>query len=491
MITRYSRRRILRDASRLALASMALKTRGFGIDTPLDCIVLGAGMAGLTAAYNLQAWGKRVLVLEGSERIGGRIQTLRNAFPAPVELGAEYIHRPPGSVPLWNYVNHFQLRTRQIPKRSGGRIFFPGLPLFDGGRRPETAALLWNAFAASDLFSKIERYRGRDLSAREWLKRYHVPLQLDGTLGENFVAMALTGHMPGGLDDLSIRGFGADRLGIQLSEPHEYQLVEGYDSLINRLAENLEVRTQCEVTKIEYGAEGVSVTINNGKTLRARTAICTFSIGMLRSNRVEFVPRLPPEKQDALEVIRPGHHSKVIIPFSRRFWRSDMSMAHLPWPERKAGRTYFRLFYGRDDLPPALTALLIGDDARRLDAMTDEDCLRAICSDLDVMFPSAGSTYTLIRRENDRPAIVRKAWMRDSWSLGGNSFISTHSARLAPPESARHVLADGRNTPGLFWAGEATALSTQPASVHGANESGIRAAREVFGALPSEVRYHP
>ena len=57
-----------------------------------DCIVIGAGVAGLAAARKLQQGGKQVLVLEARQRIGGRVWTDDSWPDAPVDLGAQWIH---------------------------------------------------------------------------------------------------------------------------------------------------------------------------------------------------------------------------------------------------------------------------------------------------------------------------------------------------------------------------------------------------------------
>ena len=58
-----------------------------------DVIVIGAGAAGLAAARDLSAAGKKVCILEGRDRIGGRIWTIHSLdLPVPIELGAEFIH---------------------------------------------------------------------------------------------------------------------------------------------------------------------------------------------------------------------------------------------------------------------------------------------------------------------------------------------------------------------------------------------------------------
>jgi monoamine oxidase len=464
----------------------AANARGEGDD--FDCLVLGAGIAGLTAAWQLdQWWGgqKRVAVLEAAGRIGGRIDTRHGVFSTPIEMGAEYVHRPPGSVPLWNYINRFRLPARRIDKMGASKIFYPPSlrPLFSGGRSPTTTALLWNVLDAATFFQNIDSYRGPDRTARQWVQSYEPLLGLDRGLNQDLVAMALTGHMPGTLDDLSIRGFACDRIGSQLKEESEYYLSGGYDSLLKAMAQALDVRLESPVERIDYREPGkVRVTTTSGKVLTARAVVCTFSVGMLRSGQIEFLPGLPPLKRQALTTIKAGSHSKVVLSFRRRFWPEDMAMAHYPWRGRWAGKTYFNLAFNGHSGPPALTALLVGEDAARLDRLSNTEAVRSICADLDVMFPHAAPTAQHLFYRDNEAWLMRKNWAQDRFALGGNSYLSTDFSGL-PVTHARSVLARPDLTPGLFWAGEATALSTQPASVHGANESGLRAANEVFAHL--------
>ena len=88
-----------RSALKLAGGLVAARWLPFGFqsaaadDTAVfDCVVIGAGVAGLAAARKLHAAHRRVVVLEARDRIGGRIWTDRSSPDAPVELGAQWIH---------------------------------------------------------------------------------------------------------------------------------------------------------------------------------------------------------------------------------------------------------------------------------------------------------------------------------------------------------------------------------------------------------------
>src|SRR5688572_6066259 len=79
-----------------------------------DIVVVGGGMAGLTAALEL-ADTYSVTVLEARERFGGRILTTRNASGLPLELGAEFIHAK--TPETWRYIQGAGVTTHEAPDR--------------------------------------------------------------------------------------------------------------------------------------------------------------------------------------------------------------------------------------------------------------------------------------------------------------------------------------------------------------------------------------
>ncbi|MEZ4742621.1 MAG: NAD(P)/FAD-dependent oxidoreductase [Bdellovibrionota bacterium] len=510
-----------------------------------DVLVLGAGIAGLTAAQYLSRPdflsttffnGKKkinyrpqsVIVIEGNNRIGGRIHTKRDFFPGenwPIELGAEFVHRKPPldlpfnfeklftnkefsyETPIWAEIERYKLNWVEIEKLGKGLIFHHSKAKKMSSLE---AALQWNIISAAKMFPLIDnslQTHKKDLSAEQWIKEKY----MDDELGRDFVAMTLTGHMPGPLNEISIHGFAADYLSKQLKERHEWYLTGGYGSLCDRMAENLNIMLSHKIEKITYGqkaGEGVIIDAvdDNGshKQFRAKTAICTFAVGMLNSGSVEFSPPLHERKLEALKTIKAGHHTKIQMVFDKKFWPKDMSMAHIPQASakdlmhfnmngkaakttgipRKAGKSYFHVFGNDPSKPAVLTALIMAEDAETISIWDNDTVMEAICSDLDRMFPEAQGTLKFLRKKKkptnrDSYMIQRTEWMKDPWAKGGNSYLAVHDSESVPVQYARKILSDPTVSPNLFWAGEAVALNSQPASVHGAHFSGIRAALEI------------
>src|SRR5688572_12940253 len=78
-----------------------------------DVVVIGAGAAGLAAAKRLGAAGRRVLILEARDRVGGRIDTRREpGWPVPMEAGAEFVHGR--SRAAWDAIEKAGLATDEV-----------------------------------------------------------------------------------------------------------------------------------------------------------------------------------------------------------------------------------------------------------------------------------------------------------------------------------------------------------------------------------------
>ena len=90
-----SRRSFLAASAAVVAAPSVVRAQG-GAD--LDVAIIGAGAAGIAAARRIAAANRRFVLLEASDRIGGRCVTDTTIFGVPFDLGAHWIHRPDGSL---------------------------------------------------------------------------------------------------------------------------------------------------------------------------------------------------------------------------------------------------------------------------------------------------------------------------------------------------------------------------------------------------------
>lgn len=475
--------------------AQALSGRRAPEDEVYDCIILGAGPAGLTAARQLsraRLRGKplKLLVLEGSARFGGRMHTNRarvDDFGASVEVGADYIHVERDMAPIWNDVDRYNIRTRKLNKYGTGYIYHPR-ELPEG---PQTALqalknLHFGIIQGQKIFWDLQRYGGADLSAAAFIRRMGYRGFAADTADTIFA-----GHLPGSLEKLSVHAFKNDHIAAQLQNRYDHAVNGGFDSLLQAMIAEVGVENilyNQRVTRVRRGVETgtIQAYVEGAGWLTGRSLLCTVSIGALHAHVIDFGEFWTEEKERCLRFIMPGPETKVLIRFDDRFWPADATLlSHLQPAIRNAGRTYY--FPNRDNpgKPPLISALIGGDQAVKFRSYSNEHVLRLICADLDQMFPRAAPSYSRVTRRGDGSLVyLRKQWSDDAYSRGGISYVRTHDPVGAiNVRSARRALASSRETKPLFWAGEATQFEIQPASVHGAHASGLRAAKEIYKYL--------
>lgn len=416
------------------------------IDT--DVVVIGAGMAGTSAARALASGGLGVVVLEAGGRVGGRVWSIRDFAEQPVEAGAELVHGKAAAT--WGHVRAAGLRTVATPHRYSwfhlaGRTRWLPIHLLHPG--------VWRMFGILAALADPP-----DISAAELIER-------KGYRGRalEMAGLTLAAHLPGALDEIGVAGLVADGV------PHlegglNHRVVSGYDTLPGHLATGLDIRFAMRARRIAYGPDGVEVTTTGGTTVRARAGVTTLPHGVLTRGDVEFDPGLPESKTSALERIASGAVTKLLLRFEDRFWPKRASQivcgtgpVTLYWP------TSFHT-----DGPPVLSAYATGPRAKALSDAGAEAALERVLDDLDRILPGS--------RARARLADWRFVdWMTDPNALGGYTFLRPGAigarADLAAPTDA------------LFWAGSATAWEPVAAAVEAAYLSGLRAAREVSDLL--------
>ncbi|MGQ0804683.1 MAG: flavin monoamine oxidase family protein [Actinomycetota bacterium] len=415
-----------------------------------DVLVIGAGMAGVTAARECARAGLDVVVVEAQDRVGGRINTARDFSDYPVEQGAEFVHT--AEADTWPEVRAAGLETIRCNPADGY------LMSIGGARSPE---LFSDPSLArmGDLLSEVEHWDGPDITAAELV----ASKDLEG-VARVMADQMLTIHPLGDADQLGLHGLRDDRV-VDLERGCDWRVAAGYDSLPRHVADGLDVRLGWEATNVRWSADAVTVASAAGEELTAAAVVCTLPVGVLKAGAVRFEPDLPATKWRALNGLEMGPVLKILYRFDEPFWPDDLTMLGCDGPIR----LYWTPLYGRDDAPAVLTAYVSGHRARALSAMTEAEAAAVGLADLDRLFPDARPSRSV---EEYR----RVDWCTNRFTRGGYSFVRVGGA------GSRAALA-APDTGALFWAGDGTSTTTIAAVVHAAYASGLRAAVEVTTRL--------
>jgi monoamine oxidase len=261
-----------------------------------DVVIIGAGAAGIAAARALKAAGKRYILIEARARAGGRLWT-NNDLGQPFDAGGAYIHfadRNP-----WT-----EIATEAGIEARGGQRLWSGSIAFRNGvaLSPEAAAERWAGMRkVADAYEEVDERR--DLSIAAALQEQETEVQNLGRIQSQMAA----GEDP---EYVSVTDWNA-------LESGQNRLVPGgYGTLAAKAAEPLDVRFNVRATEVNWSGQLVTVTTDKG-VIRARKAIVTVPVGVLKAGRIKFTPGLPGEHIRALDGLRMGALSKIALRFEK------------------------------------------------------------------------------------------------------------------------------------------------------------------------------
>ncbi len=413
-------------------------------------LVIGGGIAGLGAAEALARSGWRVTVLEARDRLGGRIHTVRNNGVV-MELGAEFLHGR--SKPLWDLVTAARLRTQEVPDKH-----WQAGPNGALKRRDFWAEL-------AQVFDRLPT-SGPDESFARFLDSLALPADQ-----RRLVIDFVEGFDAARVDRISAQALAiAERAAEQIEGDRQFRLVEGYGALVEWLAGQLQSRGAAVVLNavvqgLRWKPQRVEAAVSLGgqpRTFTAEAAVITLPLGVLRAGAVRFEPPLP-EHAEALAKLEFGSVTKVVLRFRSRFWpEPDFGFIHAPDEE-------WLPTWWSDERADILTGWAGGPKGERLAARDRAFVVDRACEALAKIF-------------GESPARVRANlveaqwhnWSADPFARGAYSYIPAGGLEL-PRRLAQPVAGT------LFFAGEATIRDADLGTVHGALETGQRAARELSG----------
>src|SRR5260221_3412547 len=446
-------------------------------------VVIGAGMAGLTAAYELQRAGHEPIVLEAQQRVGGRVCTLREPFSDRLyaEVGAMRI--PKVHDLTMAYIDKFNVKVSPFTMGNPNAFYHLHGQRFRIGEananpdalgfevapheRGKTAAQLWQdaltpitslleaqgAAAWPEIVAKYDQYSTREfLEANKWSEG---AIEMFGILADQEALM------------------NASFLELLREDAGNYytNMVEvdgGMDHLPRAFLPELSrrIRFGAKMLAIDQSADSVTVhyqTAAGRAQVSGDHAIITIPFAVLR--HVECLKPFSRPKQQAIRQLHYDASAKILFQCRRRFWEEDENIF--------AGRTITDLpirvmFYpdhGRETgRGVVLASYTWSEDAQRWGSLSPAD---RICQALD----DVAAIHPQIVEEFEVGA--SKMWHDDEFAGGAFALFDPGQQTLL---HAHIIEPEGR----IHFAGEHASL--EHAWIQGAIESGLRAAHEVHQA---------
>lgn len=426
-----------------------------------DTIVIGAGMSGVTTARMLVDAGQHVVVLEGRDRVGGRMHTDRRSGFS-VDRGASWVHGIDDS-PLWELVQALSIPTLEY---TVGSFQVGGRPIenFDGeGRRMDIVATTqWIAdvehadrLLAEEISNSSPGETYLNVTERALDRSGLSPERIDDI--REFFRHRVEEQCGAWIGDLDAHGLDEDAI-----DGDEVIFPRGYDELPQRIAVGLDIRLRHRVTRVVRTGDRVVVHAAGSEFTAARVVV-TVPLGVLKAGSIDFEPALPDMVAGPIDRLGMGVFNKVFIQFPERFWDEG---SYVLRALGEAGE-HWHSWYDVSAVSgiPTLLTFAAGPFGRHMQELADEEVVADVVRALRALYGDA---------VGEPRAHWVTHWGEDEFSRGSYSHLALGSSHHDHDELAGPV--DGV----LHFAGEAT-WGDEPATVGAAYYSGHRAAERILG----------
>jgi len=447
---------------------------------PKDVVIIGAGLAGLAAARELEEAGHEVTVLEAKSRPGGRVQTLRSPFANGLHAEAGAVAFSQAYTEANRYIDELGLERAEWARPDLPQLYHLNGERFAAGGdtqadwpydlSEEEQGLGPMGLMKKYLFGTLPKAIGKPESWNESPLRELDEMSLGDYLRKQ-------GASEGGVEliaDTQFFGFRINRTSALSSALADFGLFMGgapfvleggNDRLPEAMARRLsrQIRYGVEVTALRDTGSGVEVQAERAgrsETYAADRAVCTVPLGVLEGLSVE--PQMTQEKRRAVQEVPYVGATRTFVQVGRAFWHE----------EGVTGRAPTDLPIGTIDRHPwaeapgpsersVLEAYATGEAAVQQAALSDEEVIEQVLRGMENVHPRI--------REHVEGAVV-KTWSRAPYSLGAYSWpapgdVTGRLGALQAPHGRIH------------FAGEH--ISVLRSTMEGALRSGIRAATEV------------
>lgn len=454
-----------------------------GLET--DVAIVGAGLAGLTAALELERRGIATVVLEARDRVGGRVLSRQVGDGVTIDQGGQFVGPPREGPWLMDALcRAYGIERFRIYERGDKLVLL-------GSRRTRYRGLApsWPPHAALDLVrakDALERLARSFPAGEPW--RAPNAAELDGQTYASWIEQNVRTRQSRALlrlatetlyaaepEELSllhalayVRSAGRGHLThlARVGRGHQQeQLRGGAQSVPLAIAATLgdRVRLDTPVRRIELRG-GAATVVGDGVRVACHRAIVALPPAL--AGRLAYDPPLPGGRDRATLAFSGGSVITASAIYSEPFWRRQGLSGY-------AATTHGPVRGVLDVSPPpptragVLQAFVVASSARALARVSPAERRRAILGGLAELFGDAARTPE---------RFFEKDWTADEWTRGCYHGIGAPRAWLAHGPRLREPVGP------IHWAGSETA-TWGLGTMEGAIDSGRRAAREVAAAL--------
>ena len=442
-----------------------------------DYIIIGAGSAGLSAAYELKKQGASVLVLEARERVGGRTWsgTLEGA---EVDWGGEWIGS--GQPLVYALIKELGLRTfptfdtgLKILELNGRLSTYRGtIPGMAPWKLLQIQMAIWIIDAWANKLDIDEPWKHP--KASEWdattldAVRKTFMWSADARATMDAAMRTIFGAESGDLSMLHMLAYvhsaGSMNNLIATDSGFQHDRVAGGTQSISLALMNAigaeRVLLGQPAAAIAQDASGVRVTTSAGKTFQAKRVIVAVPVPL--GSRIEFSPQLPALRQQLMNRSSMGAAVKCFVRYERPFWRERGYSGEVASGDGPIAVTFDQC---SEDGKTACLMAFVGGKFARTWHRQDPSLHQQIITDRLATYFGSEARHPIAFQEID--------WGGETWSGGApitlfpTGTLSVHGPALREPIGRIH------------WAGTETARRCM-GFIEGAIESGQRAAGEVL-----------
>ena len=434
-----NRRQFLKQSTLLSIGGLlipstllaACRKETFFEDVTYDgkVIIIGAGAAGLYAAYMLKSKGIDFQLLEASSTYGGRLGKLTSFAHFPIDTGAQWLH---GKNSILG----------DLIKKSKTNITLD-----------DSETKFWfNNQLVNSLPQETDIFEGDDLPDISF-----EDYALQNGLGNEYkyIVENIAGDQGAAASRLSVFGNNKDEEHWSAGDD-DFKFEETFFDLIDtQIANQVKdyILLNTVVSKIDYSQSTILITDSNNNTFNADKVIITVPIPILKSADIQFTPALPDEKTAAFAKIGMDAGMKVFLKFSNKYFDQNIIGGSVC-------AAYADDSIGKAQNDNILLAFIMGEQAEYLTSLgSDAAITSALIQELDIMYNGqASASFIASHVEN---------WTTNPYIKGAYSYSTIGMG------DARKIASQALSEK-LYFAGEAMNTNGHHQTVHGAVETGYR-----------------